>query len=183
MGRLLLSRPRSEKMRMTPSVSGCGKRRKNERRRRDKIATARRMEKTVKKKEDEEMVEEKKEEQEKEEAAAPAELSEEEKQLWYRKSTTPDLSESVLAKSYAKFSIPTAEEGFDEITYVWQPKEKCEEHLRAWMLDQKRTQRAEDLEPSDWFKEELEKWKKTLMDWKKRQSDFKDPVKRKYAQK
>merc|ERR1712232_960276 len=96
------------------------------------------------------------------------ELTEEEKQLWYRKSPNSDLSERVLGRSYARFSIPSADEGFDEIRFVWEPKDKCEPFLRDWILNLKKTQKIEDLEPGEWFKE---------------QNEFKDPVKRKQAQK
>mmetsp|Transcript_107201 Transcript_107201/g.169256 ORF Transcript_107201/g.169256 Transcript_107201/m.169256 type:complete len:972 (+) Transcript_107201:60-2975(+) len=138
------------------------------------------------KKEDETMgTEENKEEEEeaKEEEAVVVELTDEEKKLWYRKSATPDLSQEHLGKFYASFTLPTTDEGFDDVSYVWQPKDKVETYLREWLLEQKRTQRAEHLEPSEWFKGEYEKWKKTLMEWKKKQNDFRDPVKRKYAQK
>merc|ERR1712185_248323 len=111
------------------------------------------------------------------EVEAVVELTDEEKQLWYRKLALPDLSQKSLARSYASFTLPTAEEGFDEVRFVWQPKEKCESHLREWLLNQERTQRAEDLEPSAWFNEEFGKWKKLIQDWKKQQSIFKDPVK------
>merc|ERR1712072_384172 len=101
--------------------------------------------------------EEKKEEETKMEEDAPVELTEEEKALWYRKSATPDLSQSALAKSYASFTLPTQEEGFDEVRFVWQKKDKADAYLREWLLEQKRTQRAEELEPSAWFKEQHNK--------------------------
>jgi len=49
------------------------------------------------------------------------------------------------------------------------------------LLGQKRSLRAEDLEPSAWFKGEHDTWKKILQEWKKKQNEMKDPVKRKYA--
>merc|ERR1712106_575116 len=92
-----------------------------------------------------------------------------------------DLSQESLARSYASFTIPTKEEGFDEIRFVWQTKDKCDVILREYLLSQKRSLRAEDLEPSVWFKRKYDAWKKTLQDWKKHQNEMKDPVKRKNA--
>merc|ERR1712187_171341 len=69
--------------------------------------------------------EEKDEAKMEEEPTTVVELTEEEKTLWYRKSANPDIEQSVLAKSYASFTLPTKEEGFDEVTYVWQTKDKC----------------------------------------------------------
>jgi len=141
-----------------------------------------------KKKEGKEVPEEPKEEEPKEEEKkddtkaeeeAPVELSEEEKKLWYRKMDTPDLSERTLAKSYASFSVPSSEEGFDTISYGWQAEAACTQLLKSWVLEKKLTQRAEDLQPGSWFKEELSKWQKALQEWRKRQNDWKDPAKRK----
>lgn len=140
-------------------------------------------EEAVDEKEDEAMGAAEQEDEAKTEEDKPVELTEEEKQLWYRKRDTPDISENLLGKSYASFTLPTKEEGFDEIKYVWQPQADAEAYFRNWLLEQKRTQKAEDLEPSAWFKEEFDRWKKALQEWKKKQHEFKDPVKRKYAQK
>jgi len=131
---------------------------------------------------DEEMpdAEEKAEEEEQDQ---PVELTEDEKKLWHRPSSTPDFSERVLTRSYARFSIPTTEEGFDEVRFVWEPKEKVEPMLREWILGQKRTQKIEDLQPGEWFKTQYDAWKKVLTEWKRKQNDLKDPVKRKYEQK
>merc|ERR1711935_1178758 len=101
-----------------------------------------------------------------EEEEAPIELTEEEKnQAWFCKSSTPDLSKNVLAKFFTSFSIPTKEEGFDEIRFVWQPEAQASAHLKAWVMENKRTQKAEDLEPSDWFKTKFAEWTKLKDDW------------------
>merc|ERR1712187_908062 len=63
--------------------------------------------------EDEEMAEEKKDDDDEE----SIELTDEEKKLWYRKSTAPDLSDAALASSFASFTLPSSEEGFESITY------------------------------------------------------------------
>merc|ERR1712194_649081 len=120
------------------------------------------------KKEDEEGAEEKEEEDTKmdDEPSAEISLSEEEKKMWYRVAANPDIEQSALAKSYASFTLPSKDEGFDEIIFAWQPQDKTETYLREWLLEQKRTQRAEELEPSKWFKDEYDSWRKVLQEWK-----------------
>lgn len=113
------------------------------------------------------------------EAEAPVELTEEEKKLWYRKSETPDLTEKTLSKSYAGFSLPTKEEGFETISFAWKGEAECASLLKEWIFAKKLTQRVEDLQPGAWFKEEWSKWTKMLNEWRRRQSDYKDPAKRK----
>ncbi|CAE8633150.1 unnamed protein product [Polarella glacialis] len=117
-----------------------------------------------------------------EEAAAPVELTDEEKKQFYRKSTTKDLGEQVLAKAYASFSVPSKAEGFDDVTFAWQPEAACTSLLQAWVLEKKLTSRAEDLTPGESFKEAWTKWQKTLAEWRRRQTEYKDPAKRKAAQ-
>eukprot|EP00927_Polykrikos_kofoidii_P033429 TRINITY_DN2825_c0_g2_i1.p1 TRINITY_DN2825_c0_g2~~TRINITY_DN2825_c0_g2_i1.p1 ORF type:complete len:1084 (-),score=246.91 TRINITY_DN2825_c0_g2_i1:121-3372(-) len=107
------------------------------------------------------------EKEEKEEKAI--ELTEEEKALWYRKHEIPDLTKSCAA-AFAKFSLPTQDEGFDEIRYVWQDSSTCQSIFKDWLLEQKKTQRVEDLQPSSWFSERWETWQNAVTDWKKKQS-------------
>jgi len=117
-----------------------------------------------------------------EEPEQEPELTEEEKKLWYRKTALPDVTETTLAKSYASFSLPTKEEGFDSISYDWQSEKDCAAFIKSWVLEKKLTQRAEDLTPGAEFKEKWAAWQKTLQEWRRRQSEFKDPSKRKALQ-
>merc|ERR1712228_511077 len=145
---------------------------------RKKAEDARKARKKDEEKDDED-VEEEKEAVDKQEDDARPELSEEEKQLWYRKLDIPDLGEKTLAKSFADFSLPTKDEGFDDISFAWQDESACSKFLKDWVLEKKLTQRVEDLQPGEWFREEWSKWQKSLQEWRKRHSDFKDPVKKK----
>merc|ERR1719281_572332 len=131
---------------------------------------------------EEEKVEEKDEEKpaEEEEEDVPIALTDEEKKLKFRPSQSPDLSEKELM-AYAKFGLPSKEEGFDDVQFSWQPKGKCEEHLKAWISHRKKTMRVEDLQPGQWFKDEWSKWQKLLQEWRRKQTEFKDPAKRKAA--
>merc|ERR1719512_523021 len=107
------------------------------------------------------------------------ELTEEEKAQWFRKTSVPDVSEQVVSKSYAEFTFPVADEGFDEVSYKWQNEEPSAKLLKDWVFQKKLTQRVEDIQPGAWFKEEWQKWTKGLQEWRKKQSEWKDPAKKK----
>jgi len=113
------------------------------------------------------------------EQEAPVELTDEEKKLWHRKLDVPDVLEKTLSKTYASFSLPSKEEGFDEISYAWQPEAAVSELFRKWILERKLMQPAEELQSGTWFKEEWTKWQKALQSWRKVQAEWKDPVKKK----
>mmetsp|Transcript_101547 Transcript_101547/g.206193 ORF Transcript_101547/g.206193 Transcript_101547/m.206193 type:complete len:917 (+) Transcript_101547:51-2801(+) len=134
-------------------------------------------------KEDEVVEEEKKEpEDEKMEEEAdetPVELTDEEKKLWYRKLEQPDITEKALLASFANFSMPTKEEGFDTISCVWEAEAASDQFLKDWVLQKKLTSRAEDIKPGDAFKESWTKWQKTFQEWRKKQNEWKDPAKKK----
>lgn len=109
------------------------------------------------------------------------ELTTEEKASWYRTLPVPDLTPSSLSKSFADFSLPRDDEGFDEIRYVWQNQRKCSEILKEWILERKKTQRVEDLEPSSWFKGKHSEWQKAFNEWKKKQAETKEAQRRRAA--
>jgi len=112
-----------------------------------------------------------------------AELTEEDLKgsLFKRPGSTPDLIPYVLNTTFMRFTLPTEEEGFDELRFAWQPAARCEELMREWMLEQKVTSRIEDLQPSDWFKERWTDWQRELQAWHVRHMEFKDPTKRSAA--
>lgn len=113
-----------------------------------------------------------------EEPDVPVELTEEEKALKCRKPSMPDMTEKELARSYASFALPLKSEGFDEVAYAWGNESSCSELLKAWILEKKQTQRAEDLAPGTDFRQAWSAWQKAVQDWRKAQTDFKDPAKR-----
>merc|ERR1740121_2201262 len=131
-----------------------------------------------KKDEDAPMEEEPKEEEEEKEEEIVAELTEEEKKLTFRKKDAPDLGQKVLATSYAKFTLPEADEGFDDIRYAWQPEAECKEYMKKWVFERKLTQRVEELQPSDWFKGKWTEWQKLVGTWKRKHGEWKDPKKK-----
>mmetsp|Transcript_20199 Transcript_20199/g.35973 ORF Transcript_20199/g.35973 Transcript_20199/m.35973 type:complete len:1126 (+) Transcript_20199:73-3450(+) len=118
-------------------------------------------------------------------AEEATELTEQEKQLLFKKPTTEDLSRKDMANSFSSFSIPTEDEGFDEIRFIWQGQEECSEYLKKWISEKKLTQRVEELKPGEWFKEQHETFQRSLSSWKRRQTgdgDKKRPGDRRHAE-
>jgi len=102
-------------------------------------------------------------EKEGEEGPPKVELTEEEEKMWFRPQPgAPDLTSTVLSQSFAYFTIPEKDEGFDAIRYEWQNEETSKEYLRKWVLEKKLTSRMEDLQPSQWFKDKLAEWQKNI---------------------
>merc|ERR1712194_326062 len=119
-------------------------------------------------KKDEEIKEEKKEEEKEEELPAEpekAELTEEEKNLWFRPTNPPEMHNKHIDRNFAKFSVPEKAEGFDEVLFAWQDEAKAKEHFRAWLLEKKRTSRLEDLQPSKWYLDKLKAMQATLKEY------------------
>mmetsp|Transcript_4847 Transcript_4847/g.11307 ORF Transcript_4847/g.11307 Transcript_4847/m.11307 type:complete len:908 (-) Transcript_4847:111-2834(-) len=149
-------------------------------------------------KEEKEAEEEKKEEEpeeeeeEEEEAEEPEEmeveppkvqLTAEEKKAWYVKKTIPDISQYALNTSFAKFSLPEKQEGFDEVAFEWAKADKAKDYLKAWILERKLTTRIEDLHPSTWFHQKLAQWQRVLQEWHGKQNAFKTAIQKKAAEK
>jgi len=99
------------------------------------------------------------------------ELSEEELQMRHRKQAVPDLTD-VAAKAAQSFSLPTEEEGFDEIRYLWQPKEVCVECLKRWQHNQKLMMCLDDIRPGEWFKKSWDEWMKAVKAWRQKQDEW-----------
>eukprot|EP00930_Biecheleria_cincta_P068818 TRINITY_DN56642_c0_g1_i1.p1 TRINITY_DN56642_c0_g1~~TRINITY_DN56642_c0_g1_i1.p1 ORF type:complete len:1014 (+),score=321.33 TRINITY_DN56642_c0_g1_i1:73-3042(+) len=115
-----------------------------------------------------------------EEQPPKAELTEDEKKECFAKKPDglPDMSTALLSTSFAKFTIPEKEEGFDEVEYGWQDEPAAKEHIKMWAQERKVTTRIDDLAPSEWFKEKWQRWQKDLQTWHVRHMEYKDPVKR-----
>lgn len=115
-------------------------------------------------------------------AVDAVEVPEEDEKAWLEE-VIDEQHENELARSFEKFTIPSEEEGFQEICFVWDGEEESNEDLKQWMAEKKLVQRVEDLRPTAWFKEKLREWQTVLSKWKRRQEDWQDPVKRRRIEK
>merc|ERR1711865_253793 len=70
-------------------------------------------------------------------------------------------------------------EGFTSVKFAWQSEKVCEKILKDYVHEKKMTERVESLLPGEWFTDGWKKWTKTLSEWRSRQSQWKDPIKRK----
>jgi len=97
------------------------------------------------------------------------ELTEEEKQSWFKKSDVPDLAEKDMY-DFMHFSLPSSEaEGFDGIDYEWADSEGCQAYFQKWLQERQRTRRLDDLQPSEWFRQQLRAWCWQVEQWRHRQ--------------
>merc|ERR1712039_180630 len=101
------------------------------------------------------------------------ELTAEEKKIHYFKSQCPDMTGYLLSTSFATFSLPEKDEGFDDITYSWTKGTKAQEYIKKWILERKLSTKVEDLVPSKWFWDEksryegeLAKFHAKLVEWR-----------------
>eukprot|EP00927_Polykrikos_kofoidii_P065903 TRINITY_DN615_c0_g7_i1.p1 TRINITY_DN615_c0_g7~~TRINITY_DN615_c0_g7_i1.p1 ORF type:complete len:1017 (-),score=207.31 TRINITY_DN615_c0_g7_i1:172-3222(-) len=106
----------------------------------------------------------------------PVELTEEEKQRWFRKPAISDLTMPVLAAHFTSFTIPRREEGFDDVQFDWQKQAASIEYVKGWIKEKKITTRVEDITPSDWFRGEWSRWQGQLQKWHQKQNEWKDPA-------
>lgn len=94
--------------------------------------------------------------------------------VWYVPAhSIPDVDEKTLGLSYSDFSIPSADEGFAKVDFVWQPRESTEDHVKKWRSDLKVTLKMEDLKPGEWFKEKSEAFKKQFKEMQQKIKDAK----------
>eukprot|EP00927_Polykrikos_kofoidii_P071496 TRINITY_DN67757_c0_g1_i1.p1 TRINITY_DN67757_c0_g1~~TRINITY_DN67757_c0_g1_i1.p1 ORF type:complete len:896 (+),score=179.87 TRINITY_DN67757_c0_g1_i1:211-2688(+) len=130
---------------------------------------------------EEEESDEQEEEQEAEEEETPpiVELTKEEKATLFYKSAIPDVAVTELTKHFVNYSLPSKDDGYDEIRYGWNNESQSEACLKQWILDKKQTTRLEDLVPSQWFKTKLERWQGVYQEWVTKQMAYKAAVAKK----
>jgi len=105
-------------------------------------------------------------------------LTDEEKRMHFRKQAVKDMTERTLSTSFTIFTLPTKEEGFDDVKYLWLTKTKAPQYLKDWVLHRKITTRVEDIVPSHWFAEQWAAWQLQLHKWQQKQLEWKDSMKR-----
>merc|ERR1711974_372796 len=130
----------------------------------------------------EEKQDEEEEADEPEGQAPKAELTEEEKKMRFRPSEIKDLTTLAISATFAKFTLPSSDEGFDEVRYEWSKTgTECQKYLKQWVLSRKLTSRVEELAPSQWFQQKWTEWQKVAAQWKSKQSEYKSLLSKKAA--
>jgi len=93
------------------------------------------------------------------------------------------LTAVVLSSSFPKFSVPSKDEGFDEVNYQWGKGSKSEEYLKKWILERKLTTRIEDIQPSAWFTTQYQKWSNAVRAWQGKIPEYRALLARKASEK
>jgi len=116
------------------------------------------------------------EELEGEEPEPVVSLSEEEENtVWFRQGgPLKDMTAQALNAAYPQFTVPDGDEGFDAVSFEWQKEALAKDHLKQWIIKNKRTMRIEDLQPSEWFKQQHAEGQKLFSEWHHKQADFKE---------
>merc|ERR1712129_152059 len=110
-------------------------------------------------------------------------LAAEDKAIRFFKHNVADISPPALAKSFAKFSAPDADEGFDAIKYSWSKEKEAAAYIKKWIFDKKQTTPVEDIVPSAWFKQKIAHWATESGMWKNAQNDYRNMLSKKAAAK
>jgi len=84
----------------------------------------------------------------------------------------PDISDRVLSKHYASFTLPSVSDGFDDVSYVWEDEDAGTSLFKEWILERKLTQRVDDLVPGAWFQDKSRAWSTLVEDFKAIQSKW-----------
>merc|ERR1712217_713640 len=111
------------------------------------------------------------------------ELTADEKKKFWINQRTPDLAAPVMSTSFATFSVPEKDEGFDEIRYDFQKGPKAAEYMKNWILERKLTTRVENLTPGEYFKSQWKAWQVEFKKWKSAQNEWRSAQGKKAAMK
>ena len=84
--------------------------------------------------------------------------------VWRTHKSAADCLPNKLSQSFAKFSCPTKEEGFDEIVNVF-AKSNPAEYLSNWLRTQK-LKHPTDIKPGDEFTEQFECFNQQVQQWR-----------------
>ena len=80
----------------------------------------------------------------------------------------PEMSARVISQSFASFSLPSKEEGFDEC--VFEVSESLAiDRLMSWKKQKKIYEKVDFRPDLDWIKTKNASWLETKLDWRKRQ--------------
>lgn len=117
---------------------------------------------------------EKEEPEEPEMGDSPAvELTDEEKSVNFVPNRVHDLTRTVMTATFATFSTPDKEEGFDEVKYEWDKADKAKQYLEKWILGKKLTTRIENIKPGEEFTAKAAEWATLSKKWQDALKAFK----------
>jgi len=94
-----------------------------------------------------------------------AQLTEEEQKIRFKPQAQPDLNELALGQVMRLCVLPDADEGFDQVTFVWEDEAGAQDRIKSWVLERKATTCVQDLEPTQWFFAEQGEWHRQLQAW------------------
>jgi len=86
-------------------------------------------------------------------------------------SGVPDAVDKALGE-FARFTLPSRAEGFDEVRYEWAGEEAAKQELLAWQQQRKASHVVTGLKPGEWFHSQMEAWKKLKQALKQGQISF-----------
>merc|ERR1712217_897476 len=110
-------------------------------------------------------------------------LTDDDKRIKFRTTSTPDLAENIFNMSFQSFSVPSKEEGFDAIRYEWSKDGDCEAYVKEYVLAKKQTTRVENITPSQFFFTRKQQWEKAYKDYQAKQNAWKAALAKKEADK
>lgn len=96
--------------------------------------------------------------------------------LVFREHKVPDAAPYLLnssKNSFSKFTLPTKEDGFDEVRYVWDDRETSENYLNQWKASKMKDLPVPGFTPGDLFKLKKEEWGTQQTEWRKKWNAFK----------
>ncbi|KAF4663979.1 phosphatase [Perkinsus olseni] len=99
---------------------------------------------------------------------------------YFRRQRLHDISPGSLSAGYLSFTLPNAEDSFedgrkvfDEVVYEWEKKEDAENKLAAWIRNRKVLEKVPSItKPSEWFEVQKNAWSETKLEWRKKHRTY-----------
>merc|ERR1712048_1043915 len=110
-------------------------------------------------------------------------VTDEDKRIKFRTTSTRDLAEQVFNTSFQSFSVPSKDEGFDAIRYEWGKEAECEAYVKEYVLAKKQTTRVENIAPSQFFFTRKAQWEKAYKEYQGKLTAWKAALAKKEADK
>merc|ERR1712203_95276 len=105
-------------------------------------------------------------------------------EVWYLpRGKYPDVDARVISKSFKTFTLPSDEEGFHRIEFLWRSQSEASGHLQRWVTSKKAENVVDGLKPSEWFKDKLKAWKELRSTMETKQKEIEKKKKKKWRKK